>query len=90
MFLNAFDAWSNRFADFVSKKGKVEADKYRAYGYQPPPHRWSGIKLWWRDKKMRVGMAAEGSSPKAQDDLDVNRDVTLDPAKSEGEKLRHE
>ena len=89
-FLSAFDAWSDRFAEFVRRKGKVEPGKYRAYGHTPPTHRWNDAKLWWRDKKMRTGHAPEGSSPKLQDIQLINLDVTLSPQKGEGIKLRNE
>src|ERR1051325_1020723 len=38
---NAFDqldAWTDRFAEFVRHKGKIEPGKYRAFGYKPPGH----------------------------------------------------
>ncbi|MEP7156362.1 MAG: NAD(P)H-dependent oxidoreductase [Betaproteobacteria bacterium] len=88
IFLDAFDAWSDKFAAFVRDKGKVEPGKYRAFDYQVPSHRWTGVKLWWRDRKMRIGQAPEGSSPKRQEELGMNQDVTLTPSKSEGEKIR--
>lgn len=87
-FLKSFDAWSDRFAEFVTQKGKVEPGKYRAFDRKPPSHHWPDVKLWWRDRKMRIGLAPEGSSPKLQEELGMNRDVTLTPEKSEGEKLR--
>ncbi len=86
--LGAFDAWSDRFAKFVANKGKVPPGKYRAFGYTPPSHRWTSVKLWWRDKKMRIGRAPEGSSPQLQGELAINHDITLTPQKGEGEKLR--
>ena len=90
IFLNAFDAWSDQFAEFVRDKGKVEPGTYRAFNYTPPTHRWNSVKLWWRDKKMRVGHAADGSSPKLQDELAINCDITSSPQKGEGIKLRKE
>jgi len=87
-FLTAFDAWTDRFAAFTAKKGKVNPGRYRAYGYVPPPHRWSELKLWWRDKSMRIGKAPAGSSPEKQQDEGLNRDATLSPKTGEGEKLR--
>ena len=89
-FLGAFDAWSDRFAEFVTNKGKVRPGKYRAFGYKPPSHRWTSVKLWWRDKKMRIGQAPDGSSPQLQGELAINQDITLTPQKGEGEKLRTE
>ena len=87
-FLGAFDAWSDRFTEFVANKGKVPPGKYRAFGYTTPSHRWTSVKLWWRDKKMRVGQAPKGSSPQLQGELAINQDITLTPKKGEGEKLR--
>ncbi|HEV2611683.1 MAG TPA: NAD(P)H-dependent oxidoreductase [Noviherbaspirillum sp.] len=87
-FLAEFDAWTARFAGFVAAKGKVPPGKYRAYGYQPPSYRWNGVKLWWRDKAMRAGHAPLGSSPQVQEELGLNKDVTMSPQKGEGERLR--
>jgi hypothetical protein len=83
-----FDEWTDRFADFVSEKGKVEPGKYRAYGYKAPGHFLKDLKLKWREIKIGVGHPPEGSSPARQEELDLNKDETLRPGKSEGEKLR--
>ncbi len=37
---------------------------------------------------MGLGHAPENSSPGLQDDAGLNRDATLSPSRSEGEKLR--
>lgn len=87
-FLDAFDEWVGRFTEFVCQKGKVEPGLYRAYGYTAPSHKWAEVKLWWRDKAMRLGRAPEGSSPREQDELQINRDATLSPKVGEGEHLR--
>jgi hypothetical protein len=87
-FVRSFDAWTDRVAAFVAKKGKVEPGRYRAYGYVAPGHRWADLKLKWRDLRMRAGAAPEGSSPQEQDELHLNRDTGLRPTTSEGEKLR--
>ena len=87
-FMDAFDAWTDRFATFVGAKGKVEPGQWRAYGYEVPGHRWADIKLAWRDARMRVGRAPDGSSPRTQDALGLNQDAVLSRAKSEGERLR--
>jgi len=87
-FMHAFDAWTARFAEFVGAKGKVEPGQWRAFGYEPPGHRWAEAKLAWRDMRMRFGLAPEGSSPAIQDDLGLNRDAVLKRHKSEGERLR--
>lgn len=85
-----FDAWVDTFAAFVTGKGKVPPGKYRAYGYEPPKHRFADARLGWRDLRMRLGHPPEGSSPAAQQDLGLNRDATLRPARGEGEALRKE
>ncbi len=87
-FMQAFDTWSDRFAEFVATKGKVEPGQWRAFGYEPPRHRWADAKLAWRDVRMRLGRAPEGSSPAVQDDLGLNRDAVLSRHKSEGDRLR--
>lgn len=87
-FLSAFDGWTEQFSDFVRQKGKVQPGKYRAYGYTPPPHKWAEVKLWWRDRSMRVGHPPDDSSPQAQQDLNLNQGAVLDPKKGEGERLR--
>ena len=83
-----FDAWAEAFATFVREKGKVEPGKYRAFGYKAPRHFFRDVKLAVRDVRMRLGHPAKGSSPDEQQKLGLNQDVTLHPAKSEGEKLR--
>ena len=82
------DAWTDRFARFIEAKGKVEPNKYRAFGYQPPGHFIADVRLAWRDIRMRFGNPRLRSSPAKQQRLGFNRDVTKDPKKSEGEKLR--
>lgn len=87
-FLAEFDRWTNCLVDFVRQKGKVEPGKYRAYGYAAPSHRWADMKLWWRDRAMRLGRPSPGSSPREQQDLDLNQDAVLSPEEGEGERLR--
>ena len=59
-------------------RGKVFAElepgKYRAYRYEPPSHRLADVKLWWRDKRMRMGMPRKGSSPDEQQREGLNRE----------------
>jgi hypothetical protein len=86
--LHEIDAWTDRFADFVRAKGKVEPGKFRAFGYEAAGHLLRDTKLAWRDIRMRFGHPREGSSPDEQQKLGLNQDVTLDPKKGEGEKLR--
>ena len=86
--LNAFDFWTDAFVRFVEAKGKVPPGQYRAFGYKAPAHKWEDLKLLWRDLSMRAGHAPEGSSPRAQHELGLNRDAVLNRKKSEGERLR--
>jgi len=87
-FLKNFDSWTDLFAEFVRKKGKVQPGKYRAYGYKAPGHFLADLKLKWREIKIGVSRPPKGSSPEAQQKLGLNRDATLKPRKSEGAKLR--
>jgi hypothetical protein len=86
--MSAFDAWTGRFAAFVAQKGKVEPGPYRAFGFSAPGHRWADLKLKWRETRIKAGLAPAGSSPVAQERLDLNRDAGFSATKSEGEKLR--
>jgi NADPH-dependent FMN reductase len=86
--LRRFDAWTDAFAAFVGRKGKVEPGEHRAYGYVAPRHRLADLKLKWREVRMSVGHAPAGSSPERQEELGLNRDATLRPKRSEGEKRR--
>jgi hypothetical protein len=85
-----FDEFVASFAEFVARKGKVEPNEYRAYGYEPPSHLWADIKLQWREKRIALGFPPEDSSPATQKKLGINIDETLRPGKGEGEKLREE
>ena len=38
-FMGTFEAWVQRVAAFIATKGKVEAGRFRAFGYHPPRHR---------------------------------------------------
>jgi hypothetical protein len=78
-----FDAWCGAFVTFVRGKGKVRPGRFRAAGYEPPPHRWADKKLAWRTLRMKTGHAPEGSSPAIQDERDVNDDRTLRPKPGE-------
>jgi hypothetical protein len=86
--LRDFDAWTDAFAAFVAQKGKVEPGEYRAFGYKARGHHLADLKLKWRELRMSVGKAPAGSSPARQQALGLNRDATLRPKRSEGEKRR--
>ncbi|HEV2800925.1 MAG TPA: LAGLIDADG family homing endonuclease [Pyrinomonadaceae bacterium] len=85
-----FDAWTDAFARYVGAKGKVEPGKYRAYGYEAPGHLMKDLKAKWREIKTGLGYPPAGSSVEAQQKLGLNKDATLQPKKSEGEKLRED
>ncbi len=79
---------SDAFAKFVKEKGKVQPGKNRAYGYNPPSHKWADLKLTWRDRMMRFGHPPLNSSPRKQEEMGINRDATFFPKQGEGSKLR--
>jgi NADPH-dependent FMN reductase len=81
-----FDAWTAQFVDFVAAKGKVPPGEYRAFGYEPPSHRWADAKLGWRSLRMSAGHAPAGSSPAEQEAQDLNRDATLRSKRSTREQ----
>ncbi|MGC2238314.1 MAG: NAD(P)H-dependent oxidoreductase [Pyrinomonadaceae bacterium] len=85
-----FDDFVRAFATFVDKKGKIEPNEYRAYGYEAPGHLLKDIKLQWREKRIALGFPPKDSSPAEQKALGINVDETLNPWKSEGERLRDE
>ena len=84
----AFDAWTDGFAAHVAAKGQVPPGRFRAFGYEPPSHRFADARLKLRDWRLRLGRPPAGSSPAAQQAAGLNADVTLHPRESEGEKLR--
>jgi hypothetical protein len=86
--MSAFDSWTDRFAAFVREKGKVEPGAHRAFGYEPPGHRWADLKLKWRELRIGAGLPPEGSSPARQQEMGLMDDETFRPKRSEGEKLR--
>jgi multimeric flavodoxin WrbA len=88
--LRALHEWVGDFVRFVEHKGKVPPGQYRAFGYKAPGHLLNDAKLAWRELRMRVGHPVEGSSPALQQELGLNRDVTLAPSTSEGKKVRKE
>jgi hypothetical protein len=86
--IQKFDQWTDKFAEFISKKGKIEPGKYRAYGYRAPAHFIKDLRLGWRYIMMMIGKPPRNSSPYYQQKLKLNKDVTLHTKKGEGEKLR--
>ncbi|MDQ6903126.1 MAG: NAD(P)H-dependent oxidoreductase [Bacteroidota bacterium] len=88
IYMGKFENWVKEFETFVSAKGKVTPGKYRAYGFKQPPHLWNEIKTGLRAFKLRFGKAPSGSSNAKQIALNLNRDATFNPKKTEGEKLR--
>jgi hypothetical protein len=86
--MKQFDAWTDRFKNFVEQKGKVRPGQYRAYGYTPPKHFWKDVKLGWKFFRMMIGKPVPHSSPWYQHRRDLNQDATWFPKKGEGEKLR--
>ena len=82
--------YANKTIVIVSAKGKVPPGKYRAYGYKAPPHLWNEIKTGLRAFRLRFGKAPANSSAQKQIDLKLNRNTTLHPKKTEGEKLREQ
>lgn len=86
--LRAFDEWTDAFTAHVRGKGKVTPGRYRAFGYEPPGHRKADVMLWLRGLRMSAGRARPGSSPRAQEELELNRDATFRPRRGEGRRLR--
>jgi hypothetical protein len=87
-FMTAFAGWVDGFTAFIAGKGQVEPGEYRAFGHVAPSHTYADLKLKVREWRIGLGLPPEGSSPEAQQRLGLSRDATLDPARSEGEKLR--
>jgi hypothetical protein len=69
-------------------EGQGRARAIPAYGCQAPSHRWSNNKLKWRELRIGLGLPPVGSSPAKQQQLGLNRDVTLHPKQGKGETLR--
>ena len=89
-FMQTFNKWVSDFEIFVTKKGKVLPGKWRAYDYKPPTNLWKEAKTGIRSWMLRFGITPENSSPEKQKEMGLNKDTTLHPKKSEGEKLRHD
>ncbi len=87
-FMSSFAGWVKGFQDFAGNKGKITPGRYRAYGYKRPTNLWKEAKTGIRSWMLRFGITPENSSVEKQKELGLNKDTTLHPAKSEGEKLR--
>jgi len=87
-FMQTFNKWVSDFEIFVTKKGKVLPGKWRAYDYKPPTNLWKEAKTGIRSWMLRFGITPENSSPEKQKEMGLNKDTTLHPKKSEGDKLR--
>jgi hypothetical protein len=87
-FMKTFQIWVNNFEEFVQSKGKVTPGKWRAYGFKASTNLWKEAKTGIRSWMLRFGITPENSSPEKQKQLGLNKDSTLRPEKSEGEKLR--
>ena len=87
-FMQTFQTWIDNFETFIRHKGKVTPGKWRAYGYKAPTNLWKEAKNGIRSWMLRFGITPENSSPRSQKELGLNKDTTLFPKKSEGEKLR--
>ncbi|GAA4342543.1 hypothetical protein [Flaviaesturariibacter amylovorans] len=87
-FMQAFNEWTADFTAFVAAKGKVTPGRYRAYGYEQPPHLLQELRTGLRSWTLRFGIPPHGSSPWKQQQLGINDDVTLNPKEGEGQKLR--
>ena len=87
-FMQTFNNWVQCFEKFVEHKGKITPRTHRAYGYKPPTNLWKEAKSGIRSWMLRFGITPENSSPEKQKELGLNKDNTLRPSKSEGEKLR--
>lgn len=87
-YMGKFANWVKNFEMFVAVKGKVQPGKYRAYACKQPLHFLSEIKNGLRALKLRFGKAPENSSAQKQMDLNLNRNTTFNPKKTEGKKLR--
>lgn len=87
-FMQSFQKWTSDFEIFVNNKGKVTPGKYRAYGFKRPSNLLKEAKTGIRSWMLRFGITPQHSSNKEQKELGLNKDTTLHPRKSEGEKLR--
>ena len=87
-FMQTFHEWVRNFEEFVKNKCKVKPGKWRAYGFKRQTNLWKEAKTGIRSWMLRFGITPPNSSPEKQNDLNLNKDITMFPGKTEGEKLR--
>jgi multimeric flavodoxin WrbA len=85
-FMSAFDEWTEDFATHVRAKGPVTPNRYRAFGYRPPPHVIADLKTKWRGLRMALGFPPRDSSPAIQHRQNLNRDQRILFKRGEGEQ----
>lgn len=88
LFLSAFDAWTSAFARCVAAKDKVTPGRYRAFGYEPPPHALADLQTKWRGARAALGVPQAGTSPAKQQEAGLNRDTTVHYKRGEGKRIR--
>jgi len=71
--MRGFNRWVEDFETFVMKKGKVPPYKNRPYGFKAPKHNWANVEDGIQYFRMMAGKAPEGSSPKIQEELNLNK-----------------
>ena len=84
----AFDEWVGRFIDFVTVKGRVPPNQYRAFGHRAPSHFIADMKTKWRGVRMALGFPPAGTSPAIQQEQGLNRDRRILYKQGEGKRLR--
>ncbi|MBX9739672.1 MAG: NAD(P)H-dependent oxidoreductase [Beijerinckiaceae bacterium] len=83
-FVRAFDDWGDRLMRHIAHKGPVKPGQWRAFDRAAPGHKLADAKLKWREWRMRLGIPPAGSSPRAQQQLGLNKDAVLDPSRPRG------
>ena len=84
----AFDQWVGRFIDFVTVKGRVPPNRYRAFGHRAPSHFIADLKTKWRGVRMALGFPPAGTSPAIQQEQGLNRDRRILYKQGEGKYLK--
>ena len=86
--LEQFDGWTEAFAAFVAKKGKVKPGRWRAYRHKAPFHLWENLQTKWRDLRLALGKPKPGTSPAIQQEQNLNRDTGIFYKRGIGSRLR--